>query len=91
MADDPVSDGMSLEEITVRLHRAMDAAVGLPSQDIDNIEIFIRAGEELEAFETLCTQIYEYDIQLDADIIQQLAEVGTTLGAETGFARRAEG
>ena len=77
---------MTPDDVTVWLHRAMDAAVGLSADDIDGVESLIRAGERLVAFETLCTQIYEYDISLDPDLLRRLVEVGRSLGADEGYA-----
>lgn len=76
---------MTPEEVTVRLHRAMDGATALPPEDIDQIEMLIRVGERLVAFEALCTQIYEYEISLDPDLVQQLIEVGLAVGAEERY------
>lgn len=60
------------EEMTVRLHKAMDAAVGLTPDDISNVQSLIEVGEWLVAFETLCTQIYEWDIGLEAEVVRDL-------------------
>jgi xanthine dehydrogenase molybdopterin-binding subunit B len=75
------------EEITVRLHQAMDAAVGLPSEDIDNVQSMIEVGEWLLAFETLCTQIYEWQISLSPAVIRDLQELGSVLGDRRELAR----
>ena len=69
------------EEITVRLHKAMDAAVGLPPEDISNVQSLIDVGEWLVAFETLCTQIYEWEIGLEHDVIRDLEGLGAALAA----------
>lgn len=69
------------EEMTVRLHKAMDAAVGLTSDDISNVQSLIDVGEWLVAFETLCTQIYEWGIGLEPDVIRDLEGLGAALGA----------
>lgn len=69
------------EEMTVRLHKAMDAAVGLTPDDISNVQSLIDVGEWLVAFETLCTQIYEWEIRLEPDVIRDLEGLGTALGA----------
>lgn len=73
------------EEMTVRLHMAMDAAVGLTPDDISNVQSLIEAGEWLVAFETLCTQIYEWEVALDHDVIRDLEELGAALGARQEF------
>lgn len=67
------------------MHRAMDAATELPLDDSDEIETLIQVGERLVAFELLCTQLYEYDIRLDSGIVQQLVEVGKSLGSQDKY------
>lgn len=76
------------EETTVRLHRAIDAAAGLTPDDIDNVRSLIDVGESLVAFETLCTQIYEWEIGLKPDVIRDLEALGEALGARAGFSER---
>jgi len=76
---------MTPEEVTAKLQLALDGATGLPHEDIDQIEMLIRVGERLVAFEALCTQIYEYEISLDSDLVQQLIEVGMAVGAEERY------
>jgi hypothetical protein len=69
------------EEMTVRLHKALDAAVGLTPDDISNVQSLIDVGEWLVAFETLCTQVYEWEISLEPAVIRDLEGLGTALGA----------
>jgi hypothetical protein len=76
---------MTPEEVTVRFQLAMDGATGLPPEGIDQIEMLIRVGEQLVAFEALCTQIDEYEISLEPDLVQQLIEVGLAVGAEERY------
>ena len=71
------------EEMTVRLHKAMDAAVGLTPEDLSNVQSLIEVGEWLVAFETLCTQIYEWEIGLAPEVIHDLEDLGSALGAGT--------
>ena len=73
------------EEITVRLHRAMDAATGLTPEDIINVQSLIDVGEWLVAFETFCTQVYEWEISLGQEVIRDLEALGTALGADHGL------
>lgn len=65
--------------------RSMRFAEELPSADVSNVEVLLEAGEQLLAFETLCTQIYEWEISLSADLIRELEEVGKALGARSLF------
>ncbi len=74
------------QDTTLRLHRAMDAAVGLTPEDISNVELLIQVGEWLVAYETLCTQVYEWEISLPAEIVRDLEDLGSTLGARKELA-----
>ena len=76
---------MTPDEVTVRLQLAIGGVTGLPPESIDQIEMLIRVGKRLEAFEALCTQIDEYEISLDPDLVQQLIEVGLAVGAEERY------
>ena len=69
------------EETAVPLHRAMDAAIDLPEDDIANVQSLFDVGESLVAFETLCTQIYEFEISLIPECIRDLEALGVALGA----------
>jgi hypothetical protein len=69
------------EQMTIRLHNAMDAAARLTPDDISNVQSLIDVGEWLVAFETLCTQIYEWEVGLEPDVIRDLEGLGTALGA----------
>lgn len=69
------------EEMTVRLRKAMDLAVGLSPDNINNVQSLIDVGEWLVAFETLCTQIYEWEIRLDPMVVRDLEGLGLALGA----------
>jgi hypothetical protein len=77
---------LSRDEVVARLRQAMAAAVGLPAKDIDEVEMLIRVGEHLVAFENLCVQLYEYDIRLGAEQVASLREVGDSLGAKSRYA-----
>lgn len=76
-----VTDELSSEEIIVRLHLAMSAAIDLPLDDAANVEMLVQAGELLVAYQTLCTQLSEYDVPLNLVRIQELRVVGRCLGA----------
>lgn len=64
----------------------MDAADGLPADDIANVETLIQAGEWLIAFETLCTQVYEWGVSLPAKIVRELEVLGRVLDADPDYA-----
>lgn len=71
--------------MTVRLHKAIDAAVGLTAEDISNVQSLIDVGEWAVAFETLCTQIYEWEIGLESEVIRDLESLGAALGVRSEF------
>ena len=55
------------------------AGEGLPRDDRENVASFIRSGEYGVAFETLCTQMYEYDVRADRDDRARFAAIGQQL------------
>ena len=63
----------------------MDAAVGLPSRDLDHLESLIQAGEPEIALETLCTQMYEFGIPLTAAMRDLVASVGRQLRVDPSY------
>ncbi|WP_141857898.1 MafI family immunity protein [Kribbella jejuensis] len=62
----------------------MDSATGLPLKDLANVQSLIDVGEWLVAFETLCTQVYEWEISLSSGAIRDLEVLGSAL-APTGL------
>ena len=64
------------EELRARL----DDARGLPDHDVESIRVLIDAGEWAIALETLCTQIYEYDLEPSAVERDRLRVLGERLG-----------
>lgn len=62
-----------------RLRRCLEGASGLPPTDVDAIEVLIDAGEWEVALETLCTQAYEYDVELGVSERERLEELGREL------------
>lgn len=45
---------------------------GLPAEDSENATSLLDVGELQVAFEILCTQLYEYDVVLTVDAMQDL-------------------
>lgn len=57
---------MSIEyDPSAALRAALRQIVDIPEHDIENVKVFIEAGEWGVALETLCTQAYEYDCVLE--------------------------
>lgn len=54
----------------------------LPEADIKNIVEFIENNEFGIAFETLCTQLYEYNIQISCDFYEKVSFYGKSIKIE---------
>jgi hypothetical protein len=69
------------EEIKKTLRRiTLQLAGPLPDADVANVLDLLDAGESGVAFETLCTQLYEYEVQVPADTQAELAPIGQQMG-----------
>lgn len=75
-----MSEYLTPEEVTRRLHQVIASAHELPLHDVEQIEGLIEVGERAIAFENLCTQLYEYDIELPSALRGTLASIGRQLG-----------
>ena len=58
---------------------------GLLPDDVENVWELIDAGEWALALDTLCTQLYEYDVQIDQATYDDLAELGQYFGVRTSI------
>ena len=47
----------------------------LPLNDVGNGEILIKHNEFGEAFDLICTQLYEYDISINDENVQLIREI----------------
>lgn len=59
--------------------------VGLPKSDVESIIVLIDAGEGRVALEILCTQIYEYDVELNGMQRSELRTLGNHLGVSVNY------
>lgn len=48
----------------------------LPSSDAINVKEFITHGEWGLAYEILCSQLYEYDVEVSLEYYQKIASLG---------------
>ncbi|WP_284452577.1 MafI family immunity protein [Parachlamydia acanthamoebae] len=55
----------------------------LPKQDVQNIIEFVKYREWGVAFETLCTQLYEFDIKISPDSYEKIAVLGKLMKLES--------
>ena len=77
--------GEDRQVLADQLRAALAGANGLPTADVDSIGVLIEAGELSLALETLCTQIYEYDIEVDASQRSRLEELGSALDVAAAY------
>jgi hypothetical protein len=63
-------------ELEALLQQAGD---DLPPDDRTNVTDLIEAGEFGVAFETLCTQLYEFDVAVPGDVRARLETLGRRL------------
>ena len=73
------------QDVAAQLQRSLDAVDGLPEGDIESIAVLIRAGEWQVALETLCTQVFEYDLTLPADLRAELTRLGEELDVPAAY------
>jgi hypothetical protein len=64
------------DEMKRRLRNVLSRISGIPDPERDAISVLIMAGEWEVALETLCTQIFEYDIDIDSVVRQELVDLG---------------
>ncbi len=51
----------------------------LPKDDIKSIQELVDVGEYGVAFENFCTQLHEYDVEVEESIVERLASIGTEM------------
>ena len=61
----------------------MDCEGLLPATDVANIWEFVDVGELGLAFETLCTQLYEYEAAVNAEVLRSLGELREYFGLDS--------
>ncbi|HRD56152.1 MAG TPA: MafI family immunity protein [Parachlamydiaceae bacterium] len=59
-----------------------EANTKLPIDDIKNILEFIENNEFGIAFETFCTQLYEYDIKISSEFYEKIVFLGQSINIE---------
>lgn len=71
---------MDLETIIATLRAVVIELEGrLPAVDIQNAWGLLEAGEPGVALETLCTQLYEYDVPVPRTVLSQITETGEAM------------
>ena len=78
-------DADAAKTVADNLRERVRRAIGLPEQDVESISVLIDAGEWQVALEVLCTQMYEYDIEPDADERARLQALGDQLNVPVRY------
>ncbi|WP_437779231.1 MafI family immunity protein [Sorangium sp. So ce1097] len=72
---------MELIEIERRLQHLLNQfGADLPPEQIEDMKELIQAGEPGVALENYCTQLFEYDVAVPSDIVNELEELGRAMG-----------
>jgi hypothetical protein len=61
-------------------HVIMDSIADLPQDDVERVEELVQVGEWALALENLCSQPYEYDVDLWAETLGLIKELGRDVG-----------
>jgi len=67
------------------LTAVLQRAEGLPKRDVESTGVLIAAGEWVVALEALCTQLYEYDVDVDEAFRLELEELGGAFGVQVAY------
>ena len=70
-----------------QLHAIVDSIVGLPQEDIQRVEELVEVGEWIVALENLCTQLYEYDVDLPAETLKSIEDLCRDIGVADRYWR----
>jgi hypothetical protein len=62
-----------------------DVADKLALEDVKNINEFIENNELGLAYETLCTQIYEYDIEISSKFYEKVVTFGISINCSSAI------
>jgi len=74
---------MDMQEIEGKLIAIIAAFSNkLPENEVTEMQELAKAGEPGIALENLCTQLYEYDVAVEAACLDQIAAVGDAMGID---------
>lgn len=77
---------MQLRQIEDELSRLLAAARGwIPSEQLDDMEDLVRAGEPGVALENFSTQLYEYDIEVPTEMLDRIAVLGKAMNLDPSY------
>ena len=73
-------------EVAEQLRRLLRlVADGLTAFDVESVASLIDAGEYIVGLETLCTQMYEYDVEVELHDHNELLQLGIRLGVPAAY------
>lgn len=57
----------------------------LPQEDVENIKDYITHNEWGLAYETLCTQLYEYNIRISPNFYEKMVLFGSSIKIDPSY------
>ncbi len=73
-------------EFDRRLHRVADAFVEtMPEKEVADFRSLIDAGEPGVGLENFCTQLDEYNVPVDADVLREIRELGLAMRLDSKY------
>jgi len=77
---------MNLEQIESRLLIVLDGLQErLPGEQIQDMRSLAKAREPGVALENLCSQLFEYDVDVSKAVRDELAALGTAMGIRPDY------
>ena len=73
-----------MKNIVKNLIKFIDHAksFGIPEKDSENAEVFLKNNEFGLCFDTIITQLYEFDIEINEEFYLLADQIGRSLGLE---------
>jgi hypothetical protein len=76
---------MNHTQITEALRNVLEQVDSMSADDVENITVLIRTGEWKIALETICTQIYECDLEIRVSVREELIRLGRALQTPAAY------
>ena len=83
---------MTIPEIEVRLLNLIERCreLGVPLGELNEMVSLARAREPGIALENLCTQLFEYEAHVPADVLETIKRLGMAMGLADKYWMRLE-
>ncbi len=79
-----IHDRAGVEDVLWRALKGLGEV--LSERALGDLAILIRVGEHLVAYEIIATQVYEFSVPLDAELVADLRVTGAALSADPKYA-----